>query len=90
MVPNRLRYLRSDVAKDFIHDADQRLCGIDDDAAAGDVFLCSMQLGDEFLFLWLSAPVRRVACHALIDPPIQGVKVIDLQNKNTIQQIDER
>jgi hypothetical protein len=34
--------LRSNMAKDFVHDADQRLCGIDDDATAGYVFFCGV------------------------------------------------
>lgn len=73
------------MAKDFVHDADKRLCCIYDDAAAGDVFFRSMQSRNEFLFLWFSAPVRRVSRHALIQPPIQCVKVVDLKNKNAVQ-----
>jgi hypothetical protein len=58
------------MAKDFVHDADQRLCCIYDDAAAGYVFFRSMQSRKEFLFLWFSAPVSWVSRHALIKPPI--------------------
>ena len=73
------------MAKDFVHNADKRLCCIYDDAAAGDVFFRSMQSRNEFLFLWFSAPVRGVSCHALIKPPIQCVKVVDLKNKNAVK-----
>jgi len=73
------------MAKNFVHDADKRLCCIDDDAAAGYVFFRSMQSRNEFLFLWFSAPVRWVSRHALIKPPIQCVKVVDLKNKNAIK-----
>ena len=73
------------MAKDFIHDADQRLCCIDYDAIAGYVFFCSMQSRNEFLFIWFSAPVSWVSCHALIKPPIQCVKFVDLKNKNAVK-----
>ena len=73
------------MAKDFVHDADKRLCCIYDDAAAGYVFFRSMQSRNEFLFLWFSAPVSWVSRHALINPPIQCVKVVDLKNKNAVK-----
>ena len=37
-----LTFSYSDMAKDFVHDADKRLCCIDYDAIAGYVFLCSL------------------------------------------------
>ena len=73
------------MAKDFVHDADKRLCCIYDDAAARYIFFSSMQSRNEFLFLCFSAPVRWVSPHALIKPPIQCVKVVDLKNKNAVQ-----
>ncbi len=78
-----------DMAKDFVHDADKRLCCIDGDAAAGEVFFRSMQSRNEVLFLWFSAPVRWVPRHALIKPPIQCVKVVDLKHKHAVKYIDE-
>ena len=69
------------MAKDFVHDADKGLSCIYDDAAAGYVFFRAMQSRNEFLFLWFSAPVSGVSHHALIKPPIQCVKVVDLENK---------
>ena len=73
------------MTKDFVHDADKRLCCIYNDAIAGYVFFRSMQSRNEFPFLWFSAPVRWVSLHALIKPPIQCVKVVDLKNKNAIK-----
>ncbi len=73
------------MAKDFVHDADKRLSGVDDDAAAGDVVFRSMRARKKFLFLWFSAPVGWVARHALIKPPIQCVKVIDIKNTNAVE-----
>ena len=73
------------MAKNFVHDTDKWLGCIDDDAAAGYVFFCSMQSRNEFLFLWFSAPVRWVSHYALIKPPIQCVKVLDLKNKNVVK-----
>ena len=58
------------MAKDFVHDADKRLGCIYDGATAGYVFFRSMQSRNELPFLWFSAPVRWVARHALIKPPI--------------------
>jgi hypothetical protein len=58
------------MAKDFIHNTDQRLCCINDDAAAGYVFFRPMQSRHEFLFLWFSAKVSWISRHALIKPPI--------------------
>ena len=77
--------LRSDMAKDFVHDADKRLCCIDDDAAAGYIFFGSMQLRNEFLFLRFSTPVRWVSRYALIQPPIQCVKIVNFKNKNAVK-----
>lgn len=77
------------MAQDFIHDADKRLFCIYDDAATGDVFFCSMQLRNKFLFLGMPTPVSWVPRHALIKPPIDDVKVTDLKNKNTIEYIKE-
>ena len=34
--------LSSDMAKDFVHDADKRLCCIDYDATVGYVFFCGV------------------------------------------------
>ena len=48
-----------------------------------------MQSCDEFLFLWFSAPVSWVSCHAIIKPPIQCVKVVDLKNKNAVKQVNK-
>jgi len=73
------------MAKDFVYDTNKRLCCIYDDAAAGYVFFRSMRTRNEFLFLWCSAPVSGVSCDALIKPPIQCVKVVDLKNKNAIE-----
>ena len=73
------------MAEDFIHDAGKRLCCIYDDAAAGYIFFRSMQSRNEFLFLWFSAPVSWVSRHALINPPVQCVKVVDLKNKNAVK-----
>ena len=73
------------MAKDFIHDPDKRLCCIDYNATAGYVLFRSMQSRNEFLFLWFSAPVSWVSHHALIKPPIQCVKVLDLKNKNVVK-----
>ena len=73
------------MAKDFVHNANKRLCCIYDDAATGYVFFRSMQPRNEFFFLRFSAPVSWVSCHALIHPPIQCVKVVDLKNKNLVQ-----
>lgn len=71
--------------EDFVHHAGKRLGCIDEDATAGYVFFRSMQSRNEFLFLRFSAPVRWVARHTLIKPPIQGVKVVDFQNKNSVK-----
>ena len=73
------------MAKDFVHDAEKRLCCIYDDTAAGYVFFCSMQSRNQFLFLWFSAPVSWVPRHALIKPPIHYAKVVDLKNKNAVK-----
>ena len=73
------------MAKDFVHDADKRLGGINHDATAGYIFFRSMQSGKEFLFLWFSAPIHWISRNALIQPPIQCVKVVDLKNKNTVK-----
>ena len=73
------------MAKDFVHDAAKRLCCIDDDASVGYVFFRSMQSRNEFLFLCFSAPVSWISRHALIQPSIQCVKVVDLKNKNAIK-----
>ncbi len=48
-----------------------------------------MQSCNKFLFLWFSAPVSWVTRHALIKPPIQCVKVVDLKNKNAVKQINK-
>lgn len=56
----------TDVAQNFVHDADKWLCCIDDDATARYVFFRSMQSRNEFLFLWFSTPVSWVARHTLI------------------------
>jgi hypothetical protein len=39
------------MAKDFVHDADKRLCCIYDNAAAGYVFFRLMQVRNDFPFL---------------------------------------
>jgi hypothetical protein len=71
------------MAKDFVHDADKRLCCIYDNAAAGYVFFRLMQVRNDFPFLWSSAPVSWVPCHSLINPPETGVKV-NIKNKHAI------
>ena len=48
-----------------------------------------MQSSNEFFFLWFSAPVSWVSRHALIKPPIQCVKVVDLKNKNAVKQANK-
>jgi len=59
------------MAKDFVHDADKRLCCVYEDASAWYIFFCSMQARNEFFFLWFSAPIGWVSRHALIKPPKQ-------------------
>jgi hypothetical protein len=71
------------MAKDFVHDADKRRCGIYDDATARDAFFRLIQARRDFPFLWFSAPVSWVPCHSLINPPETGVKV-DFKNKHAI------
>lgn len=73
------------MAKDFVNNADKRLSCIYDSAAVGYVFFRSMQSRNEILFLWFSAPVSWVSRHALIQPPIQCVKVVDLKHKNAVK-----
>lgn len=73
------------MAKNLVHDAVKGLCCIYDNATARYVFFCSMQSRNEFLFLWFSTPVSWIPCHALIKPPIQCVKVVDLKNKNAVK-----
>ena len=70
------------MAKDFVHHAEERLCGIDYDAAAGYVFFRSMHSRNEFLLLRFSAEVSWIPRHTLIKPPIYCFNVVNIKNKN--------
>ena len=81
-------YLCIALTNDLVNDVRKRCGRVDDHTVFRNGFFRLIQARSDVPFRCFSAPVSRVHCHSLINPPVHGVKV-NLKDKNAIEQIDE-